>query len=107
MNTVSAVSTKVAKPSRLTKKNAPDRLGILAAQFRDIEKEMKEIKNFLKEFGDGTYEGLLYKVDVATYDRTDIDPKKAVELLPPALLALIQRTYQVTSATPRAFNTTT
>lgn len=107
MSTVSAVKTQVAKPSRLTKKNAPDRLGILAAQFKDIEKQMKDIKEFLKSFGEGSYEGLLYKVDVCTFDRTQIDAAKAAKLLTPAMLALIQKTVSVTSVTPRAFNTTT
>jgi 16S rRNA C1402 N4-methylase RsmH len=103
MNIASAVNSN----SRLTKKNAPDRLGFLAAQAKVLDAQMKEIKDFLKNCGEGEYEGEFFKATVNTYEQERISKKLAEAVLSPKKLAEITETIEITAVTARAYSVAT
>ena len=54
-----------------------DRLGALQAQIANLEAEEKALKAEIKGFGDGAYEGALFRATVSTADRATLDAKAA------------------------------
>ena len=53
-----------------------DTLGLLLAQIAELEAKATAIKQSLKEDGQGTYEGSMYKANVIVSNRSNVDFKQ-------------------------------
>ena len=53
-----------------------DTLGLLLAQIAELEAKATAIKQSLKEDGQGTYEGSMYKANVIVSNRSTVDFKQ-------------------------------
>ena len=54
-----------------------DRLGAIQAQIANLEAEEKGLKEAVREFGDGAYEGSLFRATVSTAERRTLEAKAA------------------------------
>lgn len=54
-----------------------DKLGFLKAQIADLEARERELKDALIAAGDGSYEGVVFRATVSTFERAQLD-KEAV-----------------------------
>ena len=74
-----------------------DQLGLLLAQIADLEAQAEAIKNQIKNEGEGSVEGTLYKGTVSLSQRTTVDNKAvfAAADVPAELIAKYSKTTAV------------
>jgi len=74
-----------------------DQLGLLLAQIADLEAQAEIIKNQIKNEGEGSVEGSLYKGTVSLSQRTTVDNKAvfAAADVPAELIAKYSKTTAV------------
>jgi hypothetical protein len=58
-----------------------DIIGKLRAEISELQDQLAEQESFLKQAGDGVYEGMLYRVNVGTSDRRTTAWKTIAEKL--------------------------
>lgn len=80
-----------------TRLSAVDQLGLLLAQIADLEAQAELIKDQIKNEGEGSYEGTLYKGTVSLSQRTTVDNKAVFVAanVPSELIAKYSKTTAV------------
>jgi len=58
-----------------------DMLGVVQAKIAELAKEEKVLKDALKGYGTGAYEGDLFRATVSTFPRENFDAKEAKKKL--------------------------
>lgn len=78
-----------------------DQLGLLNAQLAALEREAEALKKELKASGLASIPGSLYKVTIATSQRTSLDSTAVRSYLTPEQVDACTRTSTVTAITVR------
>lgn len=78
-----------------------DQLGLLNAQLAALEREAEALKKELKASGLSNIPGSLYKVTIATFQRTALDGTAVRSCLTPKQVEACTRTTTVTTVTVR------
>lgn len=93
---VVSATVKANKP-KLTIQAAVDQLGALKADINALQSKEKVLVKFLKDQGDGSYDGTVFHAVVFTADQDRINSEAVRELLTEKQLAKVINTITVTT----------